>query len=247
MDSNVNSTLNHKQIQTILLATKSTTKQSYDDLINYRYKLVNIQQQSQTQSYILFQLKLSIIVFVFWLTLFLLLSHLEVVIFIQKSILNYVIKNFIYTPKLIRLNNYRRKLTNLFFHFNIINLRDSIRSIKQFISTIHISFLNNTSNLNRLRLLIIDLFLFIKNIRSSFGSFIYSVTSNIKFILQLPSKIRDSFLNAKRQIGLFWSQIEQIIQIIRLPIEILALIGKFCKSVAHFLHGLERPKLHKLI
>lgn len=244
MDVNSNSTLNLKQIQPILSATKTTTKQEYDDLINYRYKLVNTQQQQQSQSYILFQLKLSIFVFLFWLTLFFILSHLEWIKYVQKSIRNYIITNFIYTPKLIRLNSYRRKLANFISHFNIINLRNYIRSIKQFLSTIQNFFINNTSNINRFRLFIIDLFLFIKNIRSSFGSFIYSVTSNLKRILRLPSQIRDSFLKVKRQIRLFWSQIEQIVQIIRLPIEILALIGKFCKSVGHFLHGFERPKLH---
>jgi hypothetical protein len=53
------------------------------------------------------------------------------------------------------------------------------------------------------------------------------------------------FALCSHEIRMFWRQIEQIIQIVRLPIEFLALIGRVIKKIASFLNRIERPKIKK--
>lgn len=63
----------------------------------------------------------------------------------------------------------------------------------------------------------------------------------------MPLYIKQTFQEISYNISRFWNTIEQIIQIIRLPIEVLKFIGKFLSGCVSLLQRMEAPRRPKLI
>ncbi len=134
-------------------------------------------------------------------------------------------------------------LNNVFYIRGLSGLKksfsDSLNSLKRFVQ-------NNRLNTNRMNLgnlfnSIKTIYLFIHNISKFISEFSVALLQSLKKILLLPSQIKLSIQKVKNEISKLWTVIEQIIQIVRLPIEILAAINRTILTIATFLQRLERP------
>ncbi len=65
------------------------------------------------------------------------------------------------------------------------------------------------------------------------------------WILLLPEKIRNGIWICAHEISNFWQSAKQMIEIVKLPIEIVLIIFKTIKGIVLFLHSLEKPKMFK--
>lgn len=143
-----------------------------------------------------------------------------------------------------------------FIVFKTINQNGLIRTRTLFL--LFNKSIYNVSNSLYLNIPNLNLLLFIKiNIKSILMTIkiiiksilnIWNIFSfNIRKILLYPMKIRTTLWKWSEQIKNFRSQIEQIIQIIRLPIELLSLIFVFLRTIGNFLRGIERPQINRFM
>ena len=81
----------------------------------------------------------------------------------------------------------------------------------------------------------------------SFKAIAATFSFNLKRVVSLPTRIKRTYLVCACEIAKFWRTIENIIQIIRLPIEILGVIGRFLSSVIDILKRIEKPRRPRII
>jgi hypothetical protein len=208
---------------------------------------VALSSHAKSNNYVQIQFKVSVVVFSFWIFLFLIFWFKQIIYSFVNHFLILFLRRFFQTPKLVRLKSYLKRIGNIFLQFEIRYLRNSIRSFNRSLSGFTNLFFTQTSKVFSLRLIISNkiksVFVFIVNIRRSVKYGICSFNIYLKQLVLIPVRAKRSFLIFSNQIRTFWLQIEQIIQIVRLPIEILGMIGRFIKTVALFLKRLEKPKL----
>jgi hypothetical protein len=200
-------------------------------------------------SYAALQARYTLIVLSFWSLVFLCLIFKSELNKLKRAIFEYVFYFFIYTPTLARLNGYRLRFLNFFQNFNVTQVQATFRSFSQTLSSIYRFLSSNQANANTLAQYMFNsiksFLILIGSIRASISAISSTFTFNIRRILYLPIRIKNVLSMCTHEIRMFWRQIEQIIQIIRLPIEFLALIGRVIKKIASFLSRIEKPKIKK--
>lgn len=168
-----------------------------------------------------------------------------------KRFFNYVNRNFSYRSIQLKVRSISYALStifNYFFHRNSTNtnLADSSYSPSSSLSS---------GSLNKKTYYLghfiyekfKSFFLLFYYIRQSVSA-IYSAAplGLMRSILLWPVRLRDGYRLLASNIGSFRRQMEQMIQIIRLPIAILTLIFRFLANLTLFLKGLQKPKVPKL-
>jgi hypothetical protein len=154
----------------------------------------------------------------------------------------------------------RLKEKIIFTRFDIKRFNDQIKSSLKLVADINGFFYrlnaslkqSNARNQHRDRSLNLARFLLynfgsffnlLSNIKRSLRAICNAFSFNLMRLIQLPQKLRASIRNCLQGVGEFWLQIEQIIQIAKLPIELLYVIGKFLGGLKAFLEQIERPNI----
>lgn len=78
-------------------------------------------------------------------------------------------------------------------------------------------------------------------ILSVFAGFLKSIFGFLTSF-EKPFTIQNGITKRKNQISNLWKQVEQLIIILRMPFEIMSMIGRFLKSFVAFLKYLEKPR-----
>ena len=203
---------------------------------------------SDNYEYLRFQMKLACCVYMCWTLIILTrvynfqLSHVRWRL--SKLFVNYMTPLDIVNTKVSAIKD---TITHCLFYFNIRHVQYVIRSIKQTLSTITNNILSNrpsTFNLGRLFTQIKNIFILIQTISKSVSGLITAFLLCMKQILNLPRKIIAAISHVKKKIAKFWQTIEQIIQIVHMPIALLSAIGGTILSITRFLNRLERPRFN---
>lgn len=216
-----------------------------------------------SNSYFSIQLRFVLYTFSFWLGVFFVLSHKYELIRVEKIVVDIVHTHIANTKHYQRLNQLKERF--FFARFNIQRLNDYIKSNLRILSELF-SYMNRVNSSIRKRNkeddanggankspISLAAFLF-----QTFKEFIMSLQNlklavfaicntlfalNFKKILNMPIRLKTYCVGIIREIKSFWIQIEQIIQILRLPIELLGMIGRFVQGLRSFLQRLERPHI----
>jgi hypothetical protein len=218
--------------------------------INFMFKTTSTFMTSTTesnqfniaQSYSNLQLRIFLIVFTCW-------SFLFVFIYNQykfKLIKNYLIE-ITYRKLIIQLKIFKlitgilTQINNRIQVFDIWKISLFLRTTKKTINSINKFKGNVFFRINSVLCIIPKILRSFQAICATFSSI------NIRRILLLPFRIKKSFIACKNGIAEFWRTIEQIIQIIRLPIEFLTTIGSLLAGLVTLLKSFEKPRRPKLM
>jgi hypothetical protein len=142
---------------------------------------------------------------------------------------------FIKKLQITRVNNAVKAFQRR-FHF-VLSIVDNFKRKTQsssnlsqlFVSYFH-GFLNLFETTNRL-----------------FRSVGYLFSTGVKQATILPKRIKTTYHICVKEIRSFRQTIEQIIQILRLPLAILGLIHKFVVSIILFLNRIKAPRIPKIV
>jgi hypothetical protein len=209
-------------------------------------------QSNEYYKYFKFQMKLAFYTMTFWSVVLTLIIHKNELKRLKSTINALIYKAIqIRIDNITNLNYYKERFKNYVSSFEITTLQGPLRKFRQTISRLYEFLINNPNNPNSLaKFLLMNLksiLNLIRNISCSLSSLTNAFSFNIKRVLLVPSKVGKAYRSFSLEVRRFWIQIEQIIQIVRLPIEILSLIGRFIKSVGNFLQRLEKPRMPKVI
>jgi hypothetical protein len=162
----------------------------------------------------------------------------------QKKILEYfeflnIIQNITVYQLLIK------KFLNIFNYLLSTKreMNNSDSSSQSAVITKQVSLIRNFNVLINMKNFIRDLIYLLSNLKRSISLIHSTLSFNILWILTLPYRITVTIRSLSREMKKFFKTIEQIIQILRLPLEILILIGKFLTSVTNFLRRIKRPNI----
>lgn len=201
---------------------------------------------SSQLSYGSVQLRLSIVVFLFWTVFVFTIIKRNEIKNHQPKYLKSITDKLMNLPKIRKVLILKDKLKELIYHFDIRKIQYVIGRARRALSTMKYTILSNRPNPFNLR----QMFNFMKqslinfnNLSKSFSAFGKSVLHGLKNLLSVPGRIKLGLQSAKKEISNFWKFIEQIIQIVRLPIEVLRTISKFAVNIAAFMSRLQKPKL----
>ena len=227
---------------------------------------------STTLSYALVQLRLAAYLFLFWTGVFLIVAHKYELARLKHTVADRIFLYIINRSVLRRLFEYLRTLYLSMRSLNFGSARMTMRSFWHAISTILKFFfvrtsshatVNNSNNnsssqgqshLSQHKSLGAFLYQNLKTIFILFRKTSQSISSicsatlpfSLWGLLMLPVTLRDNYVRIRVGLGRFRIQMEQLVQIIRLPIEILSLIFRLLGSIVNFLQGLQKPKIPKL-
>jgi hypothetical protein len=189
----------------------------------------------------------------------LILSHKYELRRIETLFINIIHTYIVNTAQFRQLNRLKESL--FFTRFNIKRLNDYVKSNLRVIQAI-LNYMNrvNTSikranyDENSPVSMNLGVFLFhnfrhfihvVFRLKQSFASIYHTFSFDVKGALLFPSKIKNGVLGVINEVRKFWRQIEQIIQIVQLPIAFLSMIGRFCLTLRTFIHKLERPNIRR--
>ena len=198
-------------------------------------------------------------VIVFWTSFLFILKNTNQF----KQIINFILLFPIY--RLIDFI-YERKQKKILEYFQFLNIIQNLKVyqviIKKFLNLLNyllsttkkemdsshplskqVSVYGNLNIFITIKSFITDFIYLFRNIRRSIKLIQSTLSINILWILTLPYRITVTIRSLSYEIRNFFKTIEQIIQILRLPIEILILIGKFFSSVGNFLRRIKRPNI----
>lgn len=206
---------------------------------------------SSKMSYSDIQFRFALYNFLFWSGVFVIITNKYELSRLKHTLIQITFEYISNTSKLKKLLKIKDKIFDAYFRNNILtDLNATIRTINQLITTVSNFFLTNSANAPNLgKFIFIKLKRFVTlfmDIKRSFQTIIDTFSFNFRRVLLMPVRFRNTLLGCANELKSFWLQIEQIIQIVRLPIEFLSLIGRFVKSVANFLHRLEKPKIDRM-
>lgn len=209
-------------------------------------KSVGLFLKSSQLSYGTVQLGLSIVVFLFWTVfIFTVIKRNEIKNLQPQSLIS-ITNKLMNLPKIRKVLILKDQLKELIYNFDIRKIQSVIGRARRTLSMIKYTILSNRPNPFNLR----QMFNFMKlslinfnNLSKSFSSVGKSVLYGLKNLLSVPGRIKLGLQSAKKEISNFWKFIEQIIQIVRLPIEVLRTISKFAVNIAAFMSRLQKPKL----
>lgn len=201
--------------------------------------------------YFLMQLKFAVYALSFWIGIFLILTHKHELTELKINTKKFLINKFILTNKILRLIDYAQRVVKFCFGFNIQEIQNVFKTFTNYIKSISNFFVTRQNVSNNFAVLLFNniksSLVLLRTIKNSITSIIAALSFNIKRIVLMPIRIRDSFKKCTNEIKKFWHQMEQIIQIAKLPIEILSLISRFIRSIVYFLQRLEKPKMPRMI
>lgn len=192
------------------------------------------------------QFRLAIFVFTFWsLVVFFLINKYEINRFrpiFFETITNKILNN----PRIQRISDLKDTIKEILFHFDIRRIQTVIHSTRSFLSTIKQTLLTTRPkyNLSLFISYIKSFLLNFHNISKSFSAVGKRVLDGVKMLLLIPIRTKMNLQGAMNEIKNFKKIIEQIVQIIRLPIEAMRTIGSLAINIAAFLNRLQKPKLH---
>ena len=198
-------------------------------------------------SYGTLQLHLSMYVFSFWTTfVFAAVNRYEIRKQLQPKFLDSIINKVMTWSKVRQLLNLKDQLKELIYQFDVRKIQAVIRRATRTLSTIKNATLSNRPSPFNLR----QMFTFLKqslitfnNLSQSFSRLGKSFLYGMKRLLLVPGRIKLGLQTVKKEVANFWKFIEQIIQIVRLPIEVLRTISRLAVNMAAFLNRLQKPKL----
>ena len=223
----------------------------------FQLNKLNVLVSNKQINYLSIQLHFLFYTFTFWIGLFVILSHKYELIRIEKILLEIAYTYIINTKHVQQLNRIKEKL--FFTRFNIKRLNDSVKShlrvmhaIYSYMNKVNTSIKKSNKAEDSPRSINLGLFLYHNfkqfiylafQLKQSLGSIIRIFSFDIKAILLYPLQLKSAIGSVICQFKSFWRQIEQIIQIIRLPIELLSMIGRFFKGIRDFSKKIERPHI----
>ncbi|RMZ95304.1 hypothetical protein BpHYR1_021784 [Brachionus plicatilis] len=144
------------------------------------------------------------------------------------------------------------KLLMIYYNYNLIifiqkmfrYLQNSLTAVSRFIE------IDLHAQAPRLGTLIFSKFFFLISLIQRVASSIELMRDNLMFdvrkVVALPVQIKNSISKCRDEIRNFWLQIEQIFLILRLPIELLSLVGRFLQNLISLISSIEKPKMPKL-
>ena len=222
-----------------------------DDLSNLSLEAQNNSNKFTNLDYKSLQLKYFCYVLIFWTSFaFFLINPLQL-----KQIIN-----FLFFPFYLLIDFLlKKKLKSILEYFYFLNIIQSLTIYRVIITRFAnlIQYLLQTKDTNttateiyrnlniftKLNNFFRNLIMLVSNIKRSL-SLVKSIFSlNILWIITLPLRAAMTLKTLSYEMRKFWKTIEQIIQIVRLPIEILLLIGKFLSSVGNLLRRINRPRI----
>ena len=203
-----------------------------------------------SESYLRLQARLLVYTILFWLSVNIIYRQRYQLTRV-KTLGFDIIQVVITRTGLIRSVRYAKeqlKLELLRFSF-ITNAQQFLRGFNYTLFKISEFFsLKNVPNASLATLIFVKIGEFIqlvKNVNRSLSSIASTFSINVKQILKWPRLIRNALSACSQQIRQFWQQIEQIIQIVKLPLEILSLIFGFIKGVGTFMRRIEAPRISR--
>lgn len=210
----------------------------------------NMNTSTQAESYLKIQARLLVYTTIFWLVVNLLSReryHLARLKSLGLDLIQLVVTKTGLVQTVKRTKD-QVKLELLRFSF--------ISSAQHLLHNLNYAFykagemltLKNVPNANLATLVVAkigELIRLVKSVNRSIASIVHTFSFNIANILKWPGKIRSALMACSQQIRQFWLQIEQIIQIVKLPLEILSLIFSFIKGVGTFMRRIEAPRISR--
>lgn len=211
----------------------------------------HLNQIEPKNSYFYIQIRFIIYITLFYGGLYIIYANkyelTRVKYFLIEVIFDYVLNS----PNVLRLRQYQRRFFAVYSSFNIRNIQHQIRTFNQTISTIYNFLISSTPNANKLGSLIFNniksFIILINNVSKSISTIATTFSHCLKQVMLFPVKIGHGYRMLANEIKNFWRSIEQIIQIVRLPIEILSLIGRLLKGIFDFLNSIEKPKKPRIM
>ena len=224
-------------------AINSTVLEAHRELD--KTKTSSTVNQTEEGSYFAIQIKLAIFVFFFWSLCVCCTYFRDEIYLMRPQFLNSIINKILLFPQIRKAIDLKDSLLTVIFNFDIRKIQAVIRSTSRTLSTIIQTILSTRPkyNLSQLINYIKSTILNFHNISKSLSQISSSALHGVKKILSLPGNIKGAIQNITKEISKFWKFIEQIVQIIRLPIEILKAISQFVLNIAAFMSRLQRPKI----
>lgn len=223
-----------------------TRTMGHEDLVSTKSNSGSIEQQIAQLSYFSLQLRLALFVYLFWSVCVFTTVYWYELKRMRPIFFETVTERVLAMPKIKIIFEYLDQLREMIYHLDIRKLQSVIRTVSRSTSTIKHTILSNRPNAFNLRQIFYSIKTTLINfnqISKSFSEIGSQVLHGVKRILLIPVRLKTGVQNAKRELANFWKFIEQIIQIVRLPIEILKFISNFVIYIAAFLNRLQRPKL----
>ena len=203
-------------------------------------------------SYAQVQLLVTVMVFFFWLVIILTLAYAQYLkgwLQYAKSVcadISLKLNDLIDVARLRKLSDLRDKLHTIYYYVYLGYVHQLFRNCTRFLSTRCFLLLHTQSQVTGLARATLNniafVFVLLKTTRRAVATFADTFTHGLRRLLLVPARIRYTYLKCKREIASFWLQIEQLIQIVRMPIEFLLMLGNFLRNVVNFLDRVERPK-----
>lgn len=200
--------------------------------------------EANNMSYFNLQLRLATYVFLFWSILILCTFYRYKIKQCRPDIVEVVIQRIQSMSQVRKCLEIKETFVDLYFQFDIRRIQSVIRRITWALSTIKNTILTTRPKYNLSQLInnIKSTMLNFQQISQSLRQIGVSILHGVKKVMQLPFQIKQAILILKKEISKFWNTIEQIVQIVRLPIEVLRAISNLVMNLAAFLSRLQRPK-----
>jgi hypothetical protein len=211
------------------------------------------------ESYFRLQLCYALYTFSFWIGLYIILSHKYELKRIERLFIRIIHTYIVNTAYFRQLNRLKESL--FFTRFNVKRLNDYVKSnlrvvqaILNYMNRVNMSIKRANYNENSPVSMNLGAFLYhnfrhfiliVFRLKQSLASIYHTFSFDVKGALLLPLTIKNGVMRVINEVRLFWRQIEQIIQIVQLPIAFLSMIGKFCLTLRTFVHKLERPNIRR--
>jgi len=195
-----------------------------------------------TEAYYFFQMKMFALVLFFWIWMFFLSSYFNFLI---------QLKYYIYKITISQLLNLKTSrllisvLNRLQISIQVFDIWPN--QMSKFFRTVNTNLLRVNKFKGEFFANIKTVLCLLPKILQSFKAIAATFSFSLKRVVSLPSRIKRTYMLCACKITEFWRTIEKIIQIIRLPIEILGAIGRFLSSVVDVLRRLEKPRRPRII
>lgn len=209
------------------------------------------------------QLKSLVFVLIFWSTTLLITTHSYQLkkLFINNILVRLILHVFYQLKQKFKfLFTYVDYLKPKNIRTNYIAIRRNLaKFIELFKSTSYIKsstssggggsmvIIRRPNYIQRIGAFFKSFFVLISNLSRSFAIIKQTFSVNLTAIVTFPYRVARALSVLGGEIRNFRRTIEQIIQIVRLPIQILIVINTFIISVAGFLRRINKPKLSKLM
>jgi len=196
-------------------------------------------------SYFVLQIRLATFMLFFWSIVVCFLTLKYEFRKIRPMLVSTALKRFSEIKHVKNLLDLKNSLLEFIFYLDIRRIQTIIRETRATLSTIKNTILSTRPKYNLTALIanIKSTIIHFRNISKSFAQIAVSILQCVKKPLEMVGRVKQGIVKVKKEIAQLWMFIEQIVQIVRLPIEILKAVSKFTVNIWTFLGRLQRPNL----